>query len=92
MDDRAADRRAMIERQIRRRGVRDPRVLEALLRVPRHEFVPPDSQDRAYADHPLPIGSDLATTIENAVRYHSSSFFFWSANRSAIQLSDFRDC
>ena len=48
----------MIDKQIRRRGVRDPRVLEALLRVPRHEFVPPASQDQAYADHPLPIGSD----------------------------------
>ena len=48
----------MVEKQIRRRGVRDPRVLEALLEVHRHEFVPPESQARAYGDHPLPIGAD----------------------------------
>lgn len=49
-------RRAMVETQIRRRGVRDERVLEALLAVPRHEFVAPVYQDAAYEDRPLPIG------------------------------------
>ncbi len=58
MDDRATDRREMVEKQIRRRGICDPRVLEALLEVHRHEFVPPESQARAYGDHPLPIGAD----------------------------------
>ncbi len=36
--------------------VRDPRVLAAMRTIPRHEFVPPDERDRAYADHPLRIG------------------------------------
>jgi protein-L-isoaspartate(D-aspartate) O-methyltransferase len=49
-------RRAMVEDQIRRRGVVTPRVLEAMLSVPRHEFVPPEFQIDAYADKPLPIG------------------------------------
>lgn len=51
-----AERRAMIETQIRRRGVRDPRVLEAMLNVPRHEFIAPGLHHLAYADRPLPIG------------------------------------
>jgi len=50
------ERREMIEAQLRRRGIRDERVLEAMLRVPRHEFVPPAYQKAAYDDRPLPIG------------------------------------
>jgi protein-L-isoaspartate(D-aspartate) O-methyltransferase len=48
--------RDMIETQLRRRGIRDERVLEAMLRVPRHEFVPPGLAAAAYEDRPLPIG------------------------------------
>jgi protein-L-isoaspartate(D-aspartate) O-methyltransferase len=46
----------MVDRQIRRRGVTDDQVLDAMENVPRHEFVPPQHQSQAYADHPLPIG------------------------------------
>ncbi len=46
----------MVERQIRCRGVRDRDVLDAMERVPRHEFVPSQYRAQAYADHPLPIG------------------------------------
>ncbi len=46
----------MVESQIAARGVKDSRVLEAVLRVPRHLFVPADIRDRAYDDSPLPIG------------------------------------
>jgi len=49
-------RRAMVEEQIRERGVTNPRVLEAMLAVPRHAFVPPECAATAYADQPLPIG------------------------------------
>src|SRR5271154_680469 len=55
-DASAAERRAMIETQIRKRGVSSPRVLEAMAAVPRHEFVPPPFRNDAYADKPLPIG------------------------------------
>jgi protein-L-isoaspartate(D-aspartate) O-methyltransferase len=48
---------AMVELQLRSRGIKDERVLEAMLRVPRHKFVPPSLQADAYADMPLPIGS-----------------------------------
>jgi len=46
----------MVDRQIRQRGVRDARILDAMSTVPRHLFVPPDRRSEAYADHPLPIG------------------------------------
>ncbi len=46
----------MVERQLRPRGISDERVLEAMLRVPRHEFVHPSQAAFAYDDRPLPIG------------------------------------
>ena len=47
----------MVERQLRRRGIGDERVLEAMLEVPRDAFVPEDQRRRSYADSALPIGS-----------------------------------
>ncbi len=47
---------AMVMVQLRDRGIRDERVLQAMKRVPRHEFVPQDRVADAYADFPLPIG------------------------------------
>lgn len=46
----------MVERQLRRRGIADERVLAAMEEVPRHEFVPESQRGRAYADSALPIG------------------------------------
>ncbi len=46
----------MVEEQILRRGVTDPRVIDAMRRVPRHLFVDEALRDRAYDDSPLPIG------------------------------------
>jgi protein-L-isoaspartate(D-aspartate) O-methyltransferase len=46
----------MVESQLRARGISDQRVLDAMARVPRHEFAPGASRDQAYEDHPLPIG------------------------------------
>lgn len=52
----ASQRAEMIEKQLRRRGITDGAVLEAMLAVPRHEFVPEELRSRAYEDVPLPIG------------------------------------
>ena len=52
----AARRAQMVRKQLEGRDIRDPRVLEAMGRVPRHSFVPPDLCERAYDDEPLPIG------------------------------------
>jgi protein-L-isoaspartate(D-aspartate) O-methyltransferase len=49
-------REAMVETQLRARGIRDERVLRAMAAVPRHEFVPPQSTGLAYSDEPLAIG------------------------------------
>ncbi|HUA15682.1 MAG TPA: protein-L-isoaspartate(D-aspartate) O-methyltransferase [Verrucomicrobiae bacterium] len=52
----SALRLAMVESQLRARGIADERVLEAMARVPRHQFTAPRYRDQAYDDHPLPIG------------------------------------
>jgi protein-L-isoaspartate(D-aspartate) O-methyltransferase len=46
----------MVEEQIIGRGIRDPRVIAAMKKVPRHLFVEEALQSQAYSDHPLPIG------------------------------------
>ena len=50
------ERRGMVEAQIRRRGIRNQRILNAMSRVPRHRFVSPEYWSQAYNDHPIPIG------------------------------------
>jgi protein-L-isoaspartate(D-aspartate) O-methyltransferase len=52
----AALRQSMVESQLRKRGISDQRVLDAMGRVPRHEFAPLQYREQAYEDHPLPIG------------------------------------
>lgn len=49
-------RERMVAEQIASRGVRDPKVLNAMRTVKRHQFVPDEFRDQAYGDHPLPIG------------------------------------
>ncbi len=49
-------RRRMVERDLKGRDIKDPKVLEIMGRVPRHLFVEPSLKSKAYADHPLPIG------------------------------------
>ncbi len=51
-------RERMVREQLAARDIVDPRVLEAMRRVPRHEFVPEAFRSRAYDDGPLPIGHD----------------------------------
>lgn len=46
----------MVETQLMSRGIKDPRVLEAMRKVPRHMFVDEALQEQAYSDHPMPIG------------------------------------
>ncbi|MCZ7539514.1 MAG: protein-L-isoaspartate(D-aspartate) O-methyltransferase [Anaerolineae bacterium] len=51
-------RERMVREQLVARDIADPRVLEAMRRVPRHAFVPEPFRARAYEDGPLPIGND----------------------------------
>jgi len=54
----ARERDRMVDEQLVRRGISDERVLAAMRRVPRHLFVQEALRDRAYGDHPLPIGEE----------------------------------
>ena len=56
MKDFEADRRRMVNEQIRARGITDERILSAFGKVPRHLFVDEKERNNAYSDHPLPIG------------------------------------
>ena len=55
MTDFAAEREAMVDRQLRRRGIADKMILDAFLEVPREAFVSPEYAHLAHGDHPLPI-------------------------------------
>jgi protein-L-isoaspartate(D-aspartate) O-methyltransferase len=55
-ENRREERQRMVEYQLRRRGIRDERVLDAMESVPRHMFVSPVDEASAYEDSPLPIG------------------------------------
>jgi len=55
MDNYIQARRRMVEEQIAARGVRDPRVLAAIVAIPRHVFVPEGQWHHAHEDHPLPL-------------------------------------
>ncbi len=59
----------MVEQQIAARGVQDRKVLRAMRRVPRHEFVPEAYRDAAYEDGPLPIGEDQTISQPFIVAY-----------------------
>jgi protein-L-isoaspartate(D-aspartate) O-methyltransferase len=52
----ARERERMVAEQLVPRGIKDPRVLDAMGKVPRHLFVDEALRDKAYGDHPLPIG------------------------------------
>lgn len=59
----------MIERQLKRRDIRDPKVLEAMWEVDRSYFVPPDMQEHTYEDRPLPIGREQTISQPYIVAY-----------------------
>ena len=54
----ATHRQRMVERHLKLRGIKDERVLAAMAKVPREEFIPVDARADAYEDGPLPIGYD----------------------------------
>jgi protein-L-isoaspartate(D-aspartate) O-methyltransferase len=57
VSDFAAQRQRMVQQQLMTRGIHEERVLAAMAKVPREEFVPPDSRAASYEDGPLQIGS-----------------------------------
>ena len=53
----------MVKFQIKNRGIKEKRILDALLNVPRHVFVPEELRSESYCDHPLPIGLNQTILI-----------------------------
>ena len=70
----AAERDAMIERQIASRGIREPTILEAFRSVLREAFLSPEYADLAYGDHPLPIeaGQTISQPYIVALMIHAA--------------------
>jgi protein-L-isoaspartate(D-aspartate) O-methyltransferase len=66
-------RERMVAEQIRARGVHDPRVLDALTRVPRHLFIPDAGASDAYGDFPVPIGFGQTISQPYIVGYMSAA-------------------
>ncbi len=64
-----ADRKAMVETQIKARGIKDDQVLRALNKVARHKFVPKAMRKYAYNDEPLPIGKGQTISQPYIVAY-----------------------
>lgn len=62
-------RKLMVSEQLQRRGVQNPKVLEAMRKVERHLFVPPEVSSAAYEDHPLPIGEEQTISQPYIVAY-----------------------
>lgn len=62
-------RKRMVARQLRGSGISNPRVLEAFESIPRHLFVPEESREWAYEDHPLPIGFQQTISQPYIVAY-----------------------
>jgi protein-L-isoaspartate(D-aspartate) O-methyltransferase len=64
-----AQRSAMVAEQLRNRGIRDERVLQAMEKVPRHVFVPRHLQKIAYDDNPVPVGEAQTVSQPYIVAY-----------------------
>lgn len=64
-----SQRRHMVKYQLRNRGIKDERVLAAMSKVPRHQFVDLSWQDLAYSDRPLPIGYNQTISQPLIVAY-----------------------
>ncbi|MEX2493198.1 MAG: protein-L-isoaspartate(D-aspartate) O-methyltransferase [Nitrospirales bacterium] len=66
---RQVERNRMVDTQIVREGITDPRVIDAMRRVPRHRFIPDAESDHAYGNFPLPIGYEQTISQPYIVAY-----------------------
>jgi protein-L-isoaspartate(D-aspartate) O-methyltransferase len=76
-----AERRRMVNEQLKGRDIRDPRVLDAILKVPRHLFVPESLRPEAYRDSPLPIGYDQTISQPYIVAFMTQALDVQSDHR-----------
>ena len=81
MRDYQEQREAMVEIQLRKRGIKDERVLDAMGKIPRHDFVPEDMIKFAYNDEPLPIGKGQTISQPYIVAYMTEALQLKPQNR-----------
>ena len=74
-------RRRMVDEQIRRRGVHDPAVLDALLSIPREDFLPRGFRQHAYDDSPAPIGGGQTISQPYIVAFMTEKLMLSSRHR-----------
>jgi protein-L-isoaspartate(D-aspartate) O-methyltransferase len=77
----AAERQKMVEEQLKPRGIRDERVLAAMAKVPREEFVAENVRGRSYADSALPIGHDQTISQPYIVAFMTEQLHAKSTDR-----------
>ena len=75
------ERQRMVAEQLRGRDIRDPRVLDAMDRVPRHRFVPEPARSSAYADHPVAIGHGQTISQPYIVAFMSQALQLRSTDK-----------
>jgi protein-L-isoaspartate(D-aspartate) O-methyltransferase len=75
------ERQRMVEKDLRRRGIRDPRVLDAMAAVPRHRFVPAAEREHAYEDRALPLEVGQTISQPYIVAYMSEALGVRAGNR-----------
>ncbi len=78
-------RQQMVDQQITARGVKDASVINAMLKVERHLFVPVDQMKYAYEDHPLPIGYDQTISQPYIVAYMSEALML-TAQQKVLEI------
>lgn len=81
-DDDARARHRMVQQQIARRGIHDPRVLAAMEEVPRQMFVPSSWRSAAYDDSPLPIGEGQTISQPFVVAYMAEALQLEGTDRA----------
>jgi len=79
------ERKDMVEYQIRRRGIKDNKVLEAMGKVARHLFVPEEMKDLAYQDEPLPIGKGQTISQPYIVAFMTEALKL-SGNEKVLEI------
>jgi len=81
VDEYQKKRELMVDRDIRGRGVKDKRVLDAMLKIHRHLFVDESQRSKAYADHPLPIGEGQTISQPYVVALMTEALHLKSTDR-----------
>jgi len=80
-DKTTVQRLRMVEEQIAGRGVKDRRILDAMRKIPRHLFIDSSLRERAYGDHPLPIGEGQTISQPYVVAWMTEALNLKSSDR-----------